>query len=327
METLLLDREAVRALVSMDEVIAEVKRAFVEKSHNRIQMPSKPYLFFPDSGGDLRVMPSYMESAKLAAVKIVNSHTRNKEKGLPGVMATIAVINPETGAALCIMDGTHITILRTAAATAVATEALARKDSSTLGIVGTGAESEPHALALSKVMKIRRLLVYGRSTEGVAGFIERVKSSVEVKAERNSLKELVSTSDVVVTLTPVKSPIVMDRWVKEGTHINAIGADAPGKQELEVSTLKRGKVVVDDLEQASHGGEINRAISEGLIKEEQIHGELGDILTSKIQGRSSSRDVTIFDSTGLAIQDLATASIVYKKALREGIGSKFAFIQ
>jgi len=202
MDTLLLDRGAVRSLVSIDEVIAEVKRSFIEKSGGRIQMPSKPYLFFPEYGGDLRVMPSYMDGAKLAAVKIVNSHTRNKEKGLPGVMATVTLIDPETGEPLCIMDGTLITILRTAAASAVATEALARNDSSTLGIVGTGAESEPHVLALSKVMKIERVLVYGRSKEGVEGFITRVRSSLDIEAEYAPLEKVVAGSDVLVTLTP-----------------------------------------------------------------------------------------------------------------------------
>ncbi|MEE8186217.1 MAG: hypothetical protein V3T99_00970 [Nitrososphaerales archaeon] len=326
MDTLLLDRGAVRSLVSIDEVIAEVKRSFIEKSRGRIQMPSKPYLFFPEYGGDLRVMPSYMDGAKLAAVKIVNSHTRNKEKGLPGVMATVTLIDPETGEPLCIMDGTLITILRTAAASAVATEALARNDSSTLGIVGTGAESEPHVLALSKVMKIERVLVYGRSKEGVEGFITRVRSSLDIEVEYAPLEKVVAGSDVLVTLTPVRSPIVMNHWVKDGIHVNAVGADAPGKQELEVSTLKRAKVIVDDWDQSSHGGEINRAIEEDAIKKEDIHGELGDVLINKIPGRVSNNEVTVFDSTGLAIQDLATASIVYKKAIKEGIGSKFAFI-
>jgi len=118
----------------------------------------------------------------------------------------------------------------------------------------------------------------------------------------------------------------MNQWVNEGIHVNAVGADAPGKQELEVDILKRAKVVVDDWDQSSHGGEINRAIGEGAIKKEDVHGELGDVLTNKIPGRISNDEVTIFDSTGLAIQDLATASIVYKKAIKEGIGSKFAFI-
>ncbi len=252
METLLLDRGTVRSLISMDEVIAEVKRSFIEKSHGRTQMPSKPYLFFPEYGGDLRVMPSYMEGAKLAAVKIVNSHTRNKEKGFPGVMATVTLIDPETGVPLCIMDGTFITILRTAAASAVATEALARNDSSTLGIIGTGAESEPHVLALSKAMNIGHVLVYGRSTESVEVFITGVRSSVDVEAEYAPLEKVVADSDVLVTLTPVRSPLVMNQWVKEGIHVNAVGADAPGKQELEVDILKRAKVVVDDWDQSSH---------------------------------------------------------------------------
>ena len=147
-----------------------------------------------------------------------------------------------------------------------------------------------------------------------------------LNVEYAPLEKVVAGSDVLVTLTPVRSPIVMNHWVKDGIHVNAVGADAPGKQELEVSTLKRAKVIVDDWDQSSHGGEINRAIEEDAIKKEDIHGELGDVLINKIPGRVSNNEVTVFDSTGLAIQDLATASIVYKKAIKEGIGSKFAFI-
>ncbi|MEM2679373.1 MAG: hypothetical protein QXU01_03020, partial [Candidatus Hadarchaeales archaeon] len=130
----------------------------------------------------------------------------------------------------------------------------------------------------------------------------------------------VRNADIVITTTPSRKPIVMNEWITEGVHINAIGADAPGKQELDPAILRRAKVVVDDIEQASHSGEINVPISQGLFKKSQIYAELGEIVTGRKPGRESKDEITVFDSTGLAVQDIATDWLVYRKALERGIG-------
>jgi alanine dehydrogenase len=138
---------------------------------------------------------------------------------------------------------------------------------------------------------------------------------------KKSIRE-VCDCDILVTTTPSREPIVMNQWIAEGTHINAIGADAPGKEELDPKILKRAKIVVDDLPQASHSGEINVPLAKGLISEKDIFGELGEVVTDRKKARTKDSDITVFDSTGLAIQDVATANLVYQKALKENIGIK-----
>ena len=327
LDTLILDGRAVKSLVSIDDVIREVKVTFIEKSMGRVQMPSKPYLYFGEYDGDLRVMPAYMEGMNIAAVKIVNSHTKNEDRGLPNVMGIITVIDPETGAPLCIMDGTYITTLRTAAASAVATDVLAKQDSTTLGIIGTGSQAESQIIAISKVRHIEKVMVSSGTIEMAGDFAERIGRSLRgVSMSSATIEDTVRGSDILITVTPSRSPIVIDEWVNNGIHINAVGADAPGKEELDPLILKRSKIIIDDWEQSSHGGEINVPLEKELLRREQIHGELGDVLTGKIDSRTSDDEITIFDSTGLAIQDVATASIVYGKALEKGIGSNCQFI-
>ena len=147
-----------------------------------------------------------------------------------------------------------------------------------------------------------------------------MKKSGEAMTAAATIKECVSDADIVVTTTPSRKPIVQPQWIKDGTHINAIGADAPGKEELDPTILKRSKVVVDDVEQASHSGEINVPIAKGLFKLKDIYATLGEIIAGKKKGRASPREVTVFDSTGLAIQDTAVASLIYKAAVKKKLG-------
>jgi ornithine cyclodeaminase/alanine dehydrogenase-like protein (mu-crystallin family) len=140
-------------------------------------------------------------------------------------------------------------------------------------------------------------------------------------AQGCTLAEEAADADIIATVTPARSPVLKAEWIKPGTHINAIGADAPGKQELETDLTLKSRVFVDSVEQASHSGEINVPWSQGLLTREKLAGTLGEVITGKVRGRTSDKDITVFDSTGLAIQDTAVAHIVYKRSLKEGIGS------
>ena len=320
MNVLFLSQDDVRELITMKEVIQAVEEAFREKSRGNVQMPPKVYVFFKDYDGDFRTMPGYIKSLNAAGVKVVNVHVKNREKGLPTVMATIVLLSPETGQPLSFMDGTLITSMRTGAAGAIAAKHLAKKGSKKVAFVGAGTQARFQLLGLKEVLGSFSGKAYDISKETLESFISFAKENkVDVQASE-SVKDCVKDADIIVTTTPATAPVVMDEWVPEGAHINAIGADAPGKEELDPKILLRAKIIVDDMEQAAHSGEVNVPISKGILKVEQIAGELGDLLEGKIKGRTSDKDITVFDSTGLAIQDIATASSVYEKAKKLGRG-------
>ena len=322
MDVLWLDQSDVKNVINMPLTLSAVENGFREHGLKKVQMPPKSYLYFENHNGDLRTMPSFMEEKDIAGVKIVNVHPDNREKGLPTVMAVIVLNSTETGAPLAIMDGTHVTDMRTGAAGGVAAKYLARKDSSVVGMVGTGGQARTQLLALSEVMDVEEVKITCRNTGHCDSFEKDMKKVVSCDFKRKQSIKDVCDCDVLVTTTPVREPVVKAEWIHEGTHINAIGADAVGKQELESSIMKKARIIVDDIVQASHSGEVNVPLSQGVISESDIHAELGEIVAGVKKGRLSDDDITIFDSTGLAVQDLVTANMVYTKALELGIGKK-----
>lgn len=329
LETLVLSDDEVKSLLSMSDVIEAVEFAFREKGLKRVQMPPKVYLFFDRYNGDLRAMPSYIEAIDVAAVKIVNSHPENKKKyGLPTVMGVIVLIDPRNGFPVAIMGGTTITNMRTGAAGGIAAKYLARKESRVVGIIGAGVQARLQLAALIEVFKsFDEVKVYDISEKSGRAFKEEMNAKYshifETKVVEKA-EDAVRGSDIIVTATPSRAPIVMDEWVSPGTHFNCIGADAPGKEELDPRILKRAKIIVDDWEQAAHSGEINVPLSMGIISKRDIWAELGEVVAGKKQGRLSKEEITVFVSTGLAIQDAVTANLVYKRALERGVGRRIS---
>lgn len=322
MDVLWLEQTEVKSVIDMPLTLSAVENGFREHGLKKVQMPPKSYLYFDKHNGDLRTMPSFMEEQDIAGVKIVNVHPDNRRKGLPTVMAVIVLNSTETGAPLAMMDGTHITDMRTGASGGVAAKYLARPDSHIVGMVGAGGQARTQLLALAEVMDIEEVKVTSRNMSHCESFAKDMKQFVKCDfTPVNSIKDACDC-DVLVTTTPVRKPIVKSEWINEGTHINAIGADAMGKEELESVLLKRSRIIVDDFVQASHSGEINVPMSNGDISETDISCELGEVVAGVKQGRQSDEDITIFDSTGLAVQDLVTANMVYRKAVEKGIGKK-----
>jgi alanine dehydrogenase len=324
MEVLILNENDVRLILKTDKAIELVEVAFREKGLKRVQMPSKVYLFFDKYQGDLRAMPAYFEFLDIAGVKLVNSHPQNPSLyGLPTVMAIIILFEPRTGRPLCIMDGTLITGMRTAAAAAVATKYLARSNAESLGIIGAGYLARHHLLVFPYVMSVQKVFIYDIVKSKAENLAREFENKINAKIYVvDDPKSVVEPADVLATLTPSRRPIVKNEWVHEGLHINAMGADAPGKQELDPEILKRAKIIVDDVEQASHSGEINVPLSQGIITLNNIYAELGEIVAGLKKGRESDREITIFDSTGLALQDVIVAHYIYMQAIERGIGLK-----
>lgn len=315
METIVISYEDVKDILTMKETIDVVEKAFELHGKNMAKMPPKVYLTFEK--GDLRAMPASLMG--YAGIKWVNSHPENPKKNLPTVMAILILNDPETGYPLAIMDATHITNFRTGASSAVASKYLARKKSRIFGFIGCGRQAYTQFLALNEVFEIEKVKAFDINDKSAERFVEFCRNWVD--ADFMSIED-VCDCDVLTTTTPSRKPVVMNEWIEEGTHINAVGADAPGKQELDERILLRAKIVVDDYEQAMHGGEINVAISKGLIGKEDIYASLGEIVAGLKSGRERGDEITIFDSTGLAIQDIAVAKVVYEKALKLKRGLK-----
>jgi len=321
-------------LKEMKKVIEVVERAFFDYGKGRVQMPSKLYLNFKKFNGDLRIMPSFSEALEMAGTKIVNVHPENPrlrrgfggqaKKGLKTVMAVIILNDPKTGIPIALMDGTYITALRTGAAGAVAVNYLAKKEAKTLGVIGAGQQSITQITAITKLRKIKEILVYDINEEAIEN-LEKLLAKEKIKIRKASSQEA-ARKDILVTTTPVRKPIIKREWLLPGTHINAIGADACDKEELEPEILKEAKIVVDCWEQASRSGEINVPLAKGIISQKDIYASLGEIVSGKKRGRENDKEVTIFDSTGLAIQDLYTANLIYQSAKRRKVGREIKII-
>jgi len=288
-------------------VNAEIEAVFAEHARGNVQMPQKVYVTFVKTG-DFRTMPAYLPALGIAGVKIVNVHPQNREHGLPTVMALTVLIDVTTGLPTAIINATELTAMRTGAAGAVAAKHLATRQSVTLGVIGTGRQAEALVEATAAALTIEEIRVWSRTEKSAGAFTARY---ADYNARSASI-ERACDCDVLLTTTPSKRPLVMADWVHDGTHINAIGADAPGKQELDPALLLKAEVFVDDPGQAIHSGELNVPISAGVYEPALIAGTLGEVVIGK-KGRSSPEAITVFDSTGLAIQDIAIATLVMQK--------------
>lgn len=308
-----LGDKQIKRLVGIGEVLKIVEAAFRAQAQGSTQMPAKIYLHLDKYKGDFRAMPAYIESLNACGIKWVNVHPENKRYALPAVMALIILNDPKTGIPLAVMDGTYITNLRTGAAGALAAKFLARKDSRHIALIGCGAQAQTQILALQQIFKIELVTAYDINKTQGQTFIEKMKF-LDIKMRKCfNIADCVNGADIIVTTTPSRKPIVKAEWIKPGAHINAIGADAKGKEELDPLILKKAKIFVDDIIQASHSGEINLPLVNGLISRKNIRATLGEVITGKKQGRSFINDITVFDSTGLAILDIAVANYVYRK--------------
>jgi alanine dehydrogenase len=328
-ETILLNQSQVSELIDMKEIIGNVETAYKVHAERRVQMPPKEYIFYKKFRGDLRIMPCFIRGLNESGVKNVNVHPDNPRKyGLPTVMAMIELVDPKTGFPVSVMDGTWITNMRTGAAAGVATKYLARDDSEILGLVGAGVQAATGLEAINEVMDIKEVRVACRTCETKELFAQRVSEKYGINAIAvDTIKEAVQGADVLLTTTPSREPVVKSKWVSPGTHINAMGADAPGKQELDSHVLQKAKIFIDCWDQASHSGEINIPVHEGLVRKSDIQGKIGDVILGTVPGRTSDEEITVFDSTGLAVQDIVTAWNVYEKALQKGVGQKMNFLE
>jgi len=297
-EIALLDHDTVLAAVSPAEAIDRVRDGFIRYASGEWTMTPKVYLDVPPNG-DFRAMPA--SGSGLAILKWVTSFPRNPGKGLPVVMGMIDVSDSETGEPIAVVDVRSVTALRTGAVAAVAAQELAREDARTVGIIGCGVHGTWAARCLADAE-------YGPGVcfdpdPDAAGAL-----AGELGWEAGSLDDALAC-DVVTCVTPGHEPVVTADGLRPGAHLNMLGADGPGKAEAEPEAVARCQLFCDEWEQASHGGELTEAVRAGLVTQDRVT-ELGEVLTGMAPGREDDAAMTLFDSTGLAIQDLAICNAV-----------------
>ena len=294
-----LDEAAVDRLLRMEEVIPAMERALADFSSGKAVQPVRTMLPVAEHKGFLGLMPAYTGTA--LGTKLVAFYPHNTD--VPTHHATILLFKPETGEPLVTMDGRLITEVRTAAVSAVATEFLARPDASVLAIIGSGVQARSHLEALRLVRDFREVRVW--SPRRAAAFAEEHGVRAAAAAE-----EAVRGADVVVTATTSPTPVLSGEWLSPGVHINAVGAPRPNWRELDDEVLRRSRVYVDSREAAQKE-------SGDVIAAGEISAEIGEVTAGTKPGRRSAEEITLFKSLGLAVEDVATAELVYRKALEE----------
>jgi alanine dehydrogenase len=322
-KTLILSRTDMMGLLTPDEYNACVEHAYRMHGEGRYYMEPKGHIVLDKYPGEWEVMPSYIEEPEAAACKWVSIREENRARfDLPTVFSILIYTHPETGFPLAICDGSYHTVMRTGAAAAVSAKHLARQDSKVLAIVGAGNMAEGTLATCNEVLRWEDVRVWSRSQTTLDDFVQSQQpkyNCFEIRASTN-LEEIVRGADVVVTVTPARGPIVVNGWISEGTHIAAVGADKEGDQELDPRILERARIFVDDIRQCRTDGEINVPLRDGVISEDDIAGEIGQVVAGKLEGRTSDSDITVFDSTGFALQDSATVPLEYERALAAGVG-------
>lgn len=321
---LILTQEDMQRLLSMKEALDVIERAFIELERGTAKVPLRSIIEVKKYKGTVLFMPAFLSDVGALSTKIVSVYEENPKYGLPTVLASILLTDPRTGQILCVMDGAYATAIRTGAASGVATKYLSRRDSKTVGIIGTGTQAKTQLWAVCQVRNVQFVKAYDIRPEAAKNLAKEMskKLGIKIKVVDDS-KKAVEDSDIVVTATTSKSPVLNGQWIRPGTHINAIGWMGPTARELDAETVKKAKLVVDSREAAlAEAGDLIIPIKEGAISERHIYAELGEILTQKISARTSNEEITLWKSVGLAIQDAAIAKHAYERALRRGIGTK-----
>lgn len=319
---ILLTEADVKSLLTMDDLIPAMSTALAAFSARQVQQPLRTVLTIGEQHAFYGVMPAYIPGTPALGTKLVTVFSGNPARGLTTHLATIVLLDPETGALLSLMDGRYITEARTAAVSAVSVQHLARNDASVLAILGTGVQARSHLEAITKVRKLEDVRVWSRTSANADTFIQEMKPHVDCPLRKvGSAEEAVRDASIVALTTASKEPVVYSEWIGDGTHVCAVGACRPAEREMDGALVARADLYVDSREAAlAEAGDIVLPIKEGLIRPTHIKAELGEVAGGLVSGRASDHRVTIFKSLGMAVEDVAAAHLVYQRAMARGVG-------
>lgn len=316
--TLVVGRREISDLMAPGDWLGAVEAGFRAAAEGRASAP--PPMHIEGEGGAFHAKGAHLQlERRWAALKLNGNFPANPERrGLPTIQGALLLCDGETGSLLAIMDSIEITLRRTAAATALAARYLARSDSATILVCGCGEQGRAQLDALRALLPLRRLFVWDKQAARAAAFAESV-TGLET-AVAGDLGPAARQADVIVTCTTAASPFLDSDLVSPGTFVAAVGADNPDKSEIAPPLMARARVVADVLDQCAFMGDLRHALAAGTMSREDVHGELADLVVGARTGRINDEEITLFDSTGTALQDVAAAATIYERAVAAGVG-------
>ncbi len=319
---LYLNRHDVEALLPMDECIEVVDGALRALARGEAIQPLRCACWMPERNGLLAVMPG-MLGKTVAGVKVLTVVPENHLHGEESHQGVVLLFEQERGKPLALLDASSVTAIRTAAASAVATRALARAEAGDLAILGSGVQARTHLDAMRAVRTLRRIRVWSRRPESARRFAEREGERTGLAVEpMPSAREAVDGADLICTATAAREPVLLGEWIAPGAHVNAAGACTPNARELDAAAVARSRLFTDRRESLlAESGDFLLARGEGAVAEDHILGEIGEVLEGKVPGRRADAEITLFKSLGIAVEDLAAGWHVYRKALAAGRGN------
>ena len=306
-----LNRDQINDLISMEEAIRAMKTAFAQLSSGEAVVPPRLSLDIPDKNATSLMMPAYATGSPYYTVKIVSVNYSNPDKGLPLIHGIVQVFDAENGKHIANLDGASITAIRTGAASGLATDLLAKENANVCAVFGTGVQAAVHIEAVLEVRPIEKIIVFSRSKLSAEKFCSTLANQVQCEiGEKESLLE----ADIVCTTTPASSPLFEADKIKPGCHLNVVGSHQPSFREVPTGLVARSKIIVDKREACEQeAGDLIIPVQEGSWSFEQVHGELGQVVSRDIIARESEKEITLFKSVGNAIQDHAMAHLIMEK--------------
>ncbi|MBM0108140.1 ornithine cyclodeaminase family protein [Steroidobacter sp. S1-65] len=323
-ELLVISGADVRRLLPMRDCIPVVESAMREVSRGGAQLPLRIGCIPPGTQNIMAVMPGYLDEPASMGAKVIAVYPSNAQRGLSSHMGVVVLFEPREGVPLAVIDAAAITGLRTAAATAVATKALAPERSGDLTIIGTGEQAAAHLLSISLVRNLRSIRLWGRSADKARAFAEREALPGQPRIEVcESIRDAVADADIVCTTTGAREPIVEGAWIAPGAHVNLVGASSAAAREVDNALVLRSSFFVDYRGSAlAQAGELLGAM--GANAAGHIRGEIGEVLNGSVPGRTAEDEITVYKSLGIAAQDLAAAHAIYQRARQSGAGVRAA---
>lgn len=322
-----INQEQVRRLLPMDECIDLMAEALRTLSLGNAVQPLRTATWLPDRSGLLGLMPGYLGQPQALGVKVVTVFPHNHGTGYDSHQGAVILFDIEHGQPLAILDAGEITAIRTAAVSAVATNILAREDARCLALLGCGVQAKTHLEAIQLVRTIQEVRVWSRTSDHATGFAQRESARYDLQVNAvESPRDAVDGADVICTVTGAHEPVLRGEWITPGAHINAVGACTPNARELDTTAVLQSRLFVDQKESAlNESGDFLLPKAEGVLDDDHIVGELGEVLLSKLPGRSSPQEITLFKSLGLAVEDLAAAHHILTNAADQDVGTSIEF--
>ena len=316
MKILIVNKSEIKKSITIHDCIRIMKNLFIELENGVVNNPLRKAMLLPkEFGGLLSMMPGYNLKENIMGIKTVSVYPENSKIGLDSHQGTVTLFDLNNGAPLAIMDASQITAIRTAAVSAVATQALANSNSTTLAIIGSGVQADSHIEAMDAILDLKEIRVWSRNENSVRKFINIQKKKYSTSfIHSESIAKALENADIVCTTTSAINPIIPSNYLKKGMHINAVGSSVENSRELDGEAVKLSKLYVDKIESTiNESGDFLIAKKEGLIDNNHIIGSIGGVLTNKVNGRKSKDDITLFKSLGLSVEDIATAFFIYEE--------------